>query len=276
MKALKKLITVLTLSTLGFAFTATAAPINLWDWQVDTAFTGYTPALPDLTVTASNNNAYWAGQGPIAATKLAWGSPFAPGVTQSSLERTGHNNGFGSNVGTGLALGALAQTSTLVHNNFIITGNTLTGATLSTRLLLDPNPTDGIYDVAPTALAFNIDFLETSNDDSCEVVSPVPCNDIFVISPVANLNQQFMLDGYNYNIEILVDGLGLLTDAACAAAGAASGCSGFTTEEGQENTFDVNMRITSLGITTVPEPSTILLLSLAMFGIVASSRSKHC
>lgn len=276
MKALKKLITVLTLSTLGFAFNTTAAPINLWDWQVDTAFTGYTPALPDLTVTASDDNAYWASQGPIAATKLAWGTPFAPGVTQSSLERTGHNNGFGSNVGTSLALGALAQTTTLVHNNFVITGDTLLGATLSTRLLLDPNPTDGMYDVSPTALNFNIDFLETSNSAPCAVViSPQPCNDIFVISPIANLNQGFMLDGYDYNIEILVDGLGVLSDAACMAAGAASGCSGFTTEEGEVNDFDVNIRITSLGITTIPEPSTILLLSLAMFGIVASSRSKH-
>lgn len=273
MKALKKLITVLTLSTLGFAFNTTAAPINLWDWQVDTAFTAWTPAPPDTTVTATGANAFW---GASSATKLAWGTPFAPGITQSSLERTGHNNGVGSNIGTGLALGALAQTTTLVHNNFVITGDTLLGATLSTRLLLDPNPTDGMYDVAPTALAFNIDFLETSNTAPCAVIiSPQPCNDIFVISPVSNLNQGFMLDGYDYNIEILVDGLGVLSDAACMAAGAASGCSGFTTEEGEVNNFDVNIRITSLGITTIPEPSTILLLSLAMFGIVASSRSKH-
>jgi hypothetical protein len=265
MKTLKNVIAVLTLSTIGFAFTSNAAHVDMWDWQVDTAFTAWTPAPPDATVTATNPNAFW---GAGSATKLSWGDPV--GLEQSSLERTGDNNGAGSTVGMNLANGDLALTSTLVHNNFVINGGSLLGATLSTRLLLDPSPGALPFDVMPAPLAFDINFLETSNDGSCEVPSPVPCNDIFVIDPVANLNQGFWLDGYNYNIEILVEGLGMLSDDACAAAGVAAGCSGFTTVEREVNSFDVNMRITA-----VPEPSTILLLSLAMFGIVTSIRSKH-
>lgn len=265
MKTLKKLITALTLSTLGFAFTATAGHVDMWDWQVDTAFTAWNPPAPDTTVTATAPNAFW---GASSATKLAWGDPV--GDTQSSLERTGDNNGAGSTVGMNLANGDLALTSTLVHNNFVINGGSLLGATLSTRLLLDPSPGALPFDVMLPALAFNINFLETFNDGDCEVESPIPCNDIFVIDPVSNLNQGFWLDGYNYNIELIVDGLGVLSNAACQAAGVADGCSGFTTVERQSNFFDVNMRITA-----VPEPSTILLLSLAMFGIVTSMRSKR-
>lgn len=259
MKIFKKAITVLTLSTLGLTFTATAGPIvTAWDWVVDSAFTAFAPptnANPTLGVLGTLDNVYWG-----APTTLIWGN------NASSLVLSGNN---GNTTGIGLANGALAQTSSITHNNFVINGASLTSATLSTRLLLDPNPGALPFDITPPALTYNISFLETNNDSSCEVLSPIPCNDIFVIDG-SDFSQPFMYDGNTYNIELLISGLEVLSNTACTAAGAANGCSGFTTVENASNTFAVNMRITA-----VPEPSTILLLSLAMFGIVMSVRSKR-
>lgn len=264
MNPLKKIITALTLSTIGFAFSASAGPIiTAWDWQVDSAFTAYTPAS---AVTSSLTNAELG-----APSKLSWGN------NNSSLQITGGDNG--KFTGTNLANGALALTSILTHNNFVISGTTLATAKLSTKLQLDPYPQVGDFDIMPPALVFDINFLETNNDSSCEVASPKPCNDIFVIN-ASDFNQQFILDDYTYNVELLVSGLGMLTDAACQAADANIGCSGFTTVEDLSNSFDVNMRITALSdprIDTeqVAEPSSILLMSLALFGLVGGIRTKH-
>ncbi|TMM43962.1 THxN family PEP-CTERM protein [Colwellia ponticola] len=259
MKIFKKAITVLTLSTLGLTFTASAGPIvTAWDWVVDNAFTAFAPptnANPALGVLGINDNTYWS-----APTTLIWGS------NASSLALGGVN---GNTSGTNLANGALTQTTSLTHNNFVINGASLTSATLSTRLLLDPNPGVLPFDITPPALTYDISFLETNNDGSCEVVSPIPCNDIFVIDG-SDFSQPFMYDGNMYNVELLISGLEVLSNTACTAAGAAEGCLGFTTVENASNTFAVDMRITA-----VPEPSTILLLSLAMFGIVMSVRSKR-
>lgn len=260
MNTLKKAITVLTLSTLGFTFTANAGPIvTAWDWVVDTAFTAFAPG----TVNGSLDNIYWDSQTLAlndAPTTLSWGN------NNSSLVIGGVN---GHTEGDNLANGMLTQTTSLTHNNFVINGGALTSAQLSTRLLLDPNPKAGLFDVMPPALVFDISFLETFNDNSCEVASITPCRDIFVIN-AGDFNQQFMLDGNVYNVELLVDGLDVLTNEACDAVGVADGCIGFTTAENASSPFAVNMRITS-----VPEPSSILLLSLALFGIIASTRSKR-
>lgn len=268
MKALKKLITVLTLSTLGFAFTSNAALITNWDFNVDTAFTAFGPGAVD----GSNENAYWQTQPGEADTLLTWGTSTGDG--RSSLEVAG-SNGLGNSSGMVATDGLAVGTSTLIHTNFPITGDTLQDATLRSRLTLTPNAPVGPAR-PPLNLAFDIKFLETLNQEPCVVNSIIPCRDIFVVSPGGPFNQMFIVDDFSYNLELLVSGLGALSDEACSAALAPSGCQGFTTIEGQTNRFDVSMKITSQPVvTSVPEPSSILLLSLAMFGIVASSRSKH-
>lgn len=261
MKALKKFLTVLTISTLGFAFTSNAALITVWDYEVDSAFTAFAPGA----VVGSDQNTFWT-----APTTLSWGNS-----SNSSLV-IGSSNPNGNSTGMASTNGALVQTSTMTHNNFVINGTTLDNATLSSRLTLTPNTPAGPA-LTPLDLVFGINFLETVNAEPCVVGSVIPCRDIFAISPVGPFNQGFVLDGYNYNIELIVDGLGPLSDEACTAAFgvATSGCEGFTTIEGQANNFAVNMRITAIQTTSIPEPSTILLLSLALFGIVASSRGKH-
>lgn len=264
MNTVNNTITALILSTLGFSFSTSATIIDDWSWNVDSAFTSFDPGS---SVTGSNNNGVWA-----APTKLTWG--LSTGEGQSFLEVAG-SNGTGNSSGSIDTDGPAVGTSTLTHRNFPINGTTLTNAVLQSRLTLTPTTPAG-GPLPDLDLLFQINFLETNNSGNCIVDSPVdnPCNDIFVINPGGPFNQMFILDDFIYNIKLIVDGLGPLSDDACSAVfnEPTSGCRGFTTIESEVNNFDVSMMITARA---VPEPSTILLLGLAMFGIVASSRIKH-
>lgn len=293
MNTLKKIIIALTLSTIGFTFSSNAGLITSWDWEVDTAFTAYGPGA--VVADPGSLNHFWDldGVGTDAPTKLSWGSAANEFGMISSLEIGGSS---GHTAGTNLANNSDVLTTSLTHNNFVITGTTLESATLSTRLLLDPHGTGLPWDVTPAALGFDIFFKETLNQETCVVASIIPCRDIFVIDLTTDggdttfdiltgsFNQEFMLDGYTYNIRLAVSGLGPLSEAACLAAGAVQpededkSCIGFTTVENLSNMFDVNMRITALTDpegNKIAEPSSILLMSLALFGIVGGMRKKH-
>jgi hypothetical protein len=284
MNTLKKILTTFIISTLCVAFTSNATPIVTdWAFIVDSAFTGFNPDDPD--VTASNNNTFWS-----SPTTLTWGTSTGDGP--SSLDVSSGNEGNGSTSGFLVTDGLSELTSTLTHNNNPITGATLTNAVLSSSIFLNPiaplNPYSVVSGGRPPALSFNINFKETVNSGNCaDVTSPADnkCNDIFVINlleaaqngigvsfdPLTNtLTQMFGIAEHTYRAEIAVEGLDTLADPVCAAAGAASGCVGITTIEKQANPFDVRLRIS-----LVPEPSSVLLMSLALFGIFASMRNKH-
>ncbi len=282
MNTLKKIITALIISTLGFSFSSNATPIDMWDWEVDSYFSEYLPG----TVVASDDNHWWDDalgfptEG--APSKLSWGN------NNSSLTLGGDNGHF---VGEDLASGDSVQTASLTHHNFIINGGALTETKLNTKLLLAPANTPLIDAIPP--LVFDIVFKETPNAEVCSYEGDdingetTHCqDDIFVIdqfgtdtgggviyNPFTNtFNQQFGIGMYTYNIALTVDKLAALPNDVCARVNGADnpGCIGITTHENQDNIFNVNMMITQ-----VPEPSTILLLSLALFGIVVSARNKH-
>lgn len=279
MNTLKKIITALTLSTLGFMVSASPI-ITSWDFIVDSAFTAATYTTGTGTPMETNNNFLFdAGGDP---TNLAWGSN---ANSQSSLDIGSGNNGTVSM--NGLASGTAEETSRLVHNNIVIPGasSVLETATLSTLLQLSPAGWGfPPVDLANT-LAFDIFFKETPNIGG--MCGGVPCeNDIFIITMPTGLtfnqgegtlNEQFSILEHTYNTELKLvstqngTGLSVLDNAICdRIPGAGNGCIGLTTFERQSNEFKVMMTITH-----VPEPSTILLLSLALFGIVASMRNKN-
>jgi hypothetical protein len=279
MNTFNKIITALTISTLCVTFSSHAIPIvNNWDFVVDTAFTDFNHATD---VTGSNNNAFFSN----APTTLSWGIPL--GTNKSSLDVSSGSNG--TVTGSVLTDGAAETTASLIHNNFVIDfpGNNptraLTDAKLSTILRLAPsgNPVQAI---APP-LVFDITFKETSNSGQCSDVSSINgCNDIFVIDlessgatfdpNSSSFNQEFSFMGYSYIVSLGVLGLGALDDPVCLDAGVGTGCIGLTTIEDAVNQFDVAMSITSNGpeIRRVPEPSAILLMSLALLCILVSNR----
>ena len=278
MNTLKKFITAVSLSLLSFTFTASATPIDMWDWEVDSYFSAFAPA----GVIGSEDNHWWDDElgfpADGAPSKLSWGN------TSSSLTLGGDKGHYACE---DLANDASALTASLTHHNFVITsGSTLTSATLSTKLQLAPADVP-LFDFIPPLL-FNIVFTETYNLSGCsyegDIINGVLTHcedDIFVIdtfgtgidfNPFSNtFNQQFGIGEYTYNVALTVDQLAELPDAVCARVGdGSSGCVGVTTHENADTTFNVNMTLTQ-----VPEPSTILLMSLALFGIVASMKNKH-
>jgi hypothetical protein len=286
MKTIKKIIVTLTLSTLGFTSLSNAAPIEVWDWAVDSAFTEFSPGTPDVNGDLGSMNTYWNNP-----SIISWGTSANTLNKISSLDVSSNSNGHVE--GTGLANDASTVTSTLVHNNFTISGPTLTSAVLSTKLFLAPAGFGSLDDSLPPLL-FSILFKETQNTNNCVYngIAEMPeCrDDIFVVNafgsdtdnngtveqgefnPFTNsFNQKFSVGGYTYNIGLTIDTLDILHNDICSRVlGASTPCVGITTQEGQANSFGVNMTIS-----LVPEPSTILLMSLAVFGLVSTTRNKH-
>ena len=173
----------------------------------------------------------------------------------------------------------------ITHNNFVITGTALQSAAAEDYVVLTPfgGGADQIQEIT-----FGILFEETANalqGPACPsgAENGFGCGDIFVLSggllgiptivnggELAFLIDSFVRDGYLYQVFLqeASDALGVLSDAACAAAGAASGCIGFTTFENESNSFQLEFAI--LASEAIPEPATLALLatSLLLMGMV--------
>lgn len=236
---------------LGGASLAQAGPIVTdWSYSVSGAWTNWAPA----GVTHNGNT-------------LQWGT--STGFGQSSLT-IGNNPATGSVdtfIGGGNPPAAyVAAALTLTHQNNPITGTSLTLAQLTATLQLTPTTPPGPLQNLPS-LAYDIKFVETPNQTPCAAPSPAgnPCNDIFV-QVTGLLNQTFVYDGNTYFVNVFPTAgnvLSVLPNSACAAAGVANGCIGFTTVERQSTLLPFGFTISTLPL-SVPEPGIMALLGLGL------------
>ncbi len=274
MNTLKKILAALTFSILGLASTVSATIITDWNFAVDTAFTD---SNLDLVANGSDINGGILNPNP---TTLTWGTQ------NSSIGMTYGTNGHVEGaIGTG---DGYVQSSELTHTNNPLSGGRpwLTSAEITTALWLSPAlpnpPFDGVSGGFAPLLKFGIAFTETSNSGTCSVaLSPTKCSDIFILDVSGidfdyddkTFSQVLAFAGNLYQATINIAGLDLLENAACIEATGAIGCYGLTTAEAATTSFDTSFKIDHLR--SIPEPSPIILLGLALFGIASSMRNKH-
>ncbi len=271
--------TAVALTLFVGASQASAALITEWGYVVESGFSAFAPSAPDQNAApndTTNNGVVGSapnpalGPAPGLPTVLSWGEG-SGGPSQLFVTPTVSNP---PNLFTN---GAAVAGASLTHANNTISGDslTLTSAQLTSTLLLTPvQPAPGAP-VGPLPIVFDILFEETANagiDGDCTPgTGGIPCADIFVLQDPGALSFDFALDEFVYTVALTAAGLGPLSDEACAAAGEASGCIGFITEEGQENVLDTTFTITARAVS---EPGTLAILGLGLLGLGIARRRK--
>lgn len=272
--------------------TAMADPIASFDYTQEFEFVG---ALPAASVTAEGTTDTLDNV--AGNTKLSWGNA-ANAAGQISSLVINPEAGDSSTPSGDLTSGTITVAESVnavtfglgpvvVHNNFVITGQSLDSTQAQDNVIL--SPFGGGMDQVQN-ITFGIDFQETPNNAGNPGACPADvafnafgCGDIFALSGgllglptilngsiLAFLIDSFVLDGYIYDVFVAAPGLGVLSDEACIAVGGAGneGCIGFTTFENEVNSFQLEFAI--VATEAVPEPATIALLagSLLLMGLV--------
>lgn len=210
-------------------------------------------------------------------TLISWGAASGNHLTPTS-DLTQNRSALGitnSNaVGSIQTNGPAAAGATITHYNNAISVDfaALRSTSLTTSLVLAQQNPVGPVVVAPPPLQFAVNFIETPNNGNCPQPSASNCDDIFVVQ-LPQLQQSFDYDGYHYTVSLSDAGgfLKFLSNAQCAAAGVANGCYGLQTIENA--TTPINF-VFNIKATQIPEPASLALFAVALFGLGATLRRK--
>lgn len=279
----KTLAVGIALASVMTASLAQAGPmISEWFWVNEAGFLDDYAPSSDVTASGDSGDNDWY-------TTLAWGTPVNPSSSQSTLFVGDGTTGTTSYADPGASLaetnGAATFGTNLTHDNFVITGPSLTSATLRDRLWLQPAMPAGPEEVVlldDFYIAFNETPNRTGSGDIClpgdggnegSGINLNGCGDVFVVKNPDALVQVFNLDGWEYTVTIGAAGLGVLSDEACDSVGESTGCVGWVTGEEQSNVLNPFFTITAKEI--IPEPATIALLGVGLAGIGGMMRRRR-
>lgn len=262
----KKLALISVIGSLLLAPLAYAGPVvTLWKFDQSSSW--------DLAAGFS------AGSGTQiqTATELSWGATGGDMTSTSAgldTARSGLLITDSPSTGSMVTNGASEFISSITHyNNAISTAfAALQTAGVNDHLILTPLLPAGAA-LADMPDHLTISFRETTNTAPCGFTSLSVCDDIFVLTG-GSLDTSFLYDGNTYHL-LLTDAtnkLGLLPDATCIAGGAAIGCVGFTTKEGEHTLVNFKLAITG---PSIPEPAPMALLGLGLLSLFAVRGRKN-
>lgn len=216
---------------------ASAAPID-WDYTVSAQF--------DTTAGATAFN----GAGPgssngceqVTGSLISWGG-CAPTPIGTGMGRSGIGISNSPQSGSLAVNGAAQLANTYTHTNNVMSSAyaTLASATISTTLGMRIKDSGDPYEYQ--TFTYTLRFSETPNISPCVVSGGTPCSDIWVLDGSTNRTVVFGGNEFIFNF-FPAPAASPLPDDICSAAGAASGCLGFTTEEGQSNAIPFMLNVT--------------------------------